>query len=62
MNKHINIHNKKETKIVIYLDQIYKLFDENLLKFNKLIMPIKNDDALEFNIYHQEKGIVNIEK
>ncbi len=25
-------------------------------------MPIKNDDALEFYIYHQEKGIVNIEE
>ena len=62
MNKHINIHNIKETKIVIYLEQIYKIYDENLLKFNKLIMPIRNDDALEFNVYHQEKVIVNIEE
>ena len=62
MNKHINIHNIKETKIVIYLDQIYKIYDEDLLKCNKLVMPIKNDDALEFYIYNQEKGIVKIEE
>ena len=46
MNKHINIHNIKETKIVIYLDEIYEIYDEDILKCNKLIIPIKNDDIL----------------
>ena len=62
MNKHINIHNIKETKIVIYLDQIYKIYDKNFLKWNKLVMPIKNDDTLEFYVCHQEKAIMNIEE
>ena len=46
MSKHIKINNIKETKIVIYLDQIYKIYDEDLLKCNKLVIPIKNDDVL----------------
>ena len=63
MNKHINIHNIKEIKLVIYLEKIYKRYDnEHLLKCDKLIMPIKNDDALKLYVFHQEKGIVNIEE
>ena len=40
MNEHINIHNIKEIKIEIYLDEIYKIYDKDLPICNKLIIPI----------------------
>ena len=62
MNEHINIHNIKEIKIEIYLDQIYKIYDENLPQYNKLIIPIKNNDCLELYVYYPEKGVMDIEE
>ena len=62
MNEHINIHNIKEIKIEIYLDQIYKIYDENLPQYNKLIIPIKNNDCLELYVYYPEKGFMDIEE
>ena len=62
MNEHINIHNIKEIKIDIYLDQIYKIYDENLPQYNKLIIPIKNNDCLELYVYYPEKGVMDIEE
>ena len=62
MNEHINIHNIKEIKIEIYLDQIYKIYDENVPQYNKLIIPIKNNDCLELYVYYPEKGVMDIEE
>ena len=60
MNEHINIHNIKEIKIEIYLDEIYKIYDKDLPICNKLIIPIKNFDFLELYIYYPEKGTIDI--
>ena len=62
MNEHINIHNIKEIKIEIYLDQIYKIYDEDLPKYNKLMLPIKDNEFLELYVYYPEKGIIDIEE
>ena len=62
MNENINIHNIKEVKIIIYLDEIYKIFDEDLAKYNKLIIPIKSKDSLELYVYYPEKGNIDIEE
>ena len=62
MNEHINIHNIKEIKIEIYLDQIYKIYDEDLPKYNKLMIPIKDNEFLELYVYYPEKGIIDIEE
>ena len=62
MNEHYDIQNMKRIKIEIYLDEIYKIYDEDLPKYNKLIIPIKNNDSLELYVYYPEKGIMDIEE
>ena len=62
MNENINIHNIKEIKIEIYLDEIYKIYDKDSPKYNKLIIPIKSFDFLELYIYYPEKGTIDIKE
>ena len=62
MNEGINMYNLKLVKIEIYLDEIHKLLDEDLSKYNKLIIPIKKDDSMQIYIYYPEKGNINIEE
>ena len=62
MNEGINMYNLKLVKLEIYLDEIHKLFDEDLPKYNTLIIPIKKDDSMQLYIYYPEKGTINIEE
>ena len=62
MNEGINMYNLKLVKLEIYLDEVHKLFDEDLPKYNKLIIPIKKDDSMLLYIYYPEKGTINIEE
>ena len=62
MNEGINMYNLKLVKLEIYLDEAHKLFDEDLPKYNKLIIPIKKDDSMLLYIYYPEKGTINIEE
>ena len=62
MNEHINIHNIKEIKIEIFLDEIYNLYDQDLPKYDKLIIPIRDSNSFELYIYYPEKGNIDIEE
>ena len=62
VNEGINMYNVKLVKLEIYLDEIYKIIDEDLQKYNKLIIPYKKDDSLQIYIYSPGKGNINIEE
>ena len=62
VNEGINMYNVKLVKLEIYLDEIYKIIDEDLSKYNKLIIPYKKDDSLQIYIYSPGKGNINIEE
>ena len=62
VNEGINMYNVKLVKLEIYLDEIYKIIDEDLPKYNKLIIPMKKDDSMQIYIYSPGKGNINIEE
>ena len=62
LNEEINMYNLQLVKLEIYLDEIYKIYDEDLPKYNKIIIPNKKDDAMQIYIYSPEKGTIDIEE
>ena len=62
INDDINMYDVKEIIIEINLDEIYNIYDEELLNYNKLIIPIRRDDYFQLYIYYPEKGTIDMQE
>ena len=58
----VNLYSINQIVVEIYLDEIYNIDDEELQKYFKLVIPVKNDNSLELYIYYPEKGTIDIEE
>ena len=62
INDEINMYDVKEKIIEINLDEIYNLYDEEIVNYNRLIIPIRRDDCFQLYIYYPEKGTIDMQE
>ena len=58
----VNLYSINQIVVEIYLDEIYNIDDEEIPKYFKLVIPVKNDNSLELYVYYPEKGTIDIEE
>ena len=62
INDDINMYDVKEIIIELNLDEIYNLYDEEIVNYNRLIIPIRRDDYFQLYIYYPEKGTIDMQE
>ena len=62
INDDINMYDVKKIIIELNLDEIYNLYDEEIVNYNRLIIPIRRDDYFQLYIYYPEKGTIDMQE
>ena len=53
---------KNQLKLEVWVDEIYKINDENFQNYYKIIIPNKTKTSLELYVYFPSKGVIDIEE